>query len=317
MTSIANIIIATHDGVFHGDDVLAVAILSKIYKGSEIIRTRDAVEIENATFAVDVGDVYDHDRRRYDHHQQNGPTDIDDYPYSSAGLIWKHYGLKYLNAINIPKEITLNGSQIMLTDDVAMILLNRWIRPIDLSDNGYTAEPTVISEVVKSFRPVNFEMTRERCDEQFLKTVEVVGEMFERACFHTVDLVISRHDFLSSPRVGYSGNRIFYSDHPVPNMQLMSTSIVDFVITKRKLYVNEDDVRYIITPVRKPPSDRSVGRYKVPFPTAWCGRSKRDLEELTQISEIEFIHHTGFMAVTHTREAAIALCEKLLPKLSR
>ena len=62
--------IVVHDGVFHADDVYAVA-LAKLFnlKGSDnIIRTRNVDVINHATYELDVGGFYDN-QRCFDHHQ--------------------------------------------------------------------------------------------------------------------------------------------------------------------------------------------------------------------------------------------------------
>ena len=86
-------IIATHSGKFHADDVWAVAVLDLVFPGRELVRTRDAQVIEAADFAVDVGGVWNPDSGRFDHHpkgfQGARPSGV---VYASAGLVWKTYG---------------------------------------------------------------------------------------------------------------------------------------------------------------------------------------------------------------------------------
>ena len=66
--------IATHDGVFHADEVFALAVLKlyfeKEHKQIEIIRTRDLERISSCDIAVDVGGKYSHKEQVYDHHQK-------------------------------------------------------------------------------------------------------------------------------------------------------------------------------------------------------------------------------------------------------
>ena len=52
---------------------------------------------------LDVGGSYDAEARIFDHHQRGAPLRPDGQPYSSFGLIWKHYGLDYLAAAGIPE----------------------------------------------------------------------------------------------------------------------------------------------------------------------------------------------------------------------
>ena len=63
--------IGVHSGKFHADDTLAIYLLLQTHEffGSEIVRTRDPAVLAECDCLVDVGGEYDHDRRRYDHHQ--------------------------------------------------------------------------------------------------------------------------------------------------------------------------------------------------------------------------------------------------------
>lgn len=40
------------------------------YKDAEIIRTRDMNKLKECDIVVDVGSVFDHDKKLYDHHQR-------------------------------------------------------------------------------------------------------------------------------------------------------------------------------------------------------------------------------------------------------
>lgn len=87
-------VVATHSGIFHSDEVLAIALL-QVFKPAweiEIVRTRDAEAIASADLVVDVGGIYSIDGGRFDHHQFNKEDAL--YGLSSAGLVWqalRHY----------------------------------------------------------------------------------------------------------------------------------------------------------------------------------------------------------------------------------
>lgn len=70
-TNIAPNTIGTHSGTFHCDEVLATFLLKELeeYKSSPILRTRDLKLLEQCEIVVDVGGVYNHSAKRYDHHQ--------------------------------------------------------------------------------------------------------------------------------------------------------------------------------------------------------------------------------------------------------
>src|SRR5699024_5604378 len=66
-----------------------------LFPDANVIRTRDAQLIADADIAVDVGQEYDAETGRFDHHQRNGAGARDNgIPYSSVGLVWRHYGLE-------------------------------------------------------------------------------------------------------------------------------------------------------------------------------------------------------------------------------
>ena len=81
------IITVTHDGIFHADEVFAVALIS-LLGDVDVIRTRSKAELMLAVaspivWVVDVGGVYDPDKLCFDHHQDITLA-------SAAGLVWHH-----------------------------------------------------------------------------------------------------------------------------------------------------------------------------------------------------------------------------------
>lgn len=57
---------------FHLDEVLATVMLLKLpeYKDARILRSRDPEVLATCDVVVDVGAVYDAEKRRFDHHQK-------------------------------------------------------------------------------------------------------------------------------------------------------------------------------------------------------------------------------------------------------
>lgn len=121
--------IVTHDGTFHADDTLATAILG-IVTGKKVDRTRCPNFIKNATYVVDIGEKYNHYKKRYDHHQPNFDEKWHDLiPFSSFGLIWKHYGKEYIKII---------FNRIVSPDQIKDIYKHIGLE-IDGNDNGIPA----------------------------------------------------------------------------------------------------------------------------------------------------------------------------------
>ena len=301
------ITICTHDGYFHEDEVTAVAVLSRIFTNHEIIRTRDVSAIAMSDISVDVGDVYDHSTRRYDHHMTNPPTDDNGHILSSAGLIWRHYADTYLKAIGIPKNIIVDGIPRDVIGEVKRIMKDKWITPIDLVDNGVISGPTILSETVRSMRPIRAEMTRATSDIQFKKAVGIVGTMLERTCFHHAESVISRYTFLESEK-RIVDDIILVCETPPDHIGSFCDTDIHFVIHPIKPYADEDDLQYIINPIPIAPKRN----FKTPIRSDILGKRYGAIEEVTKLSGIEYIHHNGFMILAKDEESAIAFCRYII-----
>ena len=81
------ITVATHAGIFHADEVSAIALLKIFNPDATVIVNRYAhqtpvEDMEPCDFIIDTGKVHD-GVKRFDHHQYEGGK-------SSAGLIWDH-----------------------------------------------------------------------------------------------------------------------------------------------------------------------------------------------------------------------------------
>ena len=128
--------VVVHDGLFHADETLACALLS-ILIPFRVERTRDVPTIKAADIVLDVGTEYDSHTLRFDHHQfkeaerdkhpegfrKNGGV-----PYSSCGLIWKHFGKDIARRMDCPEDLV---PQLVAEIDSTVI------QGIDATDCGY------------------------------------------------------------------------------------------------------------------------------------------------------------------------------------
>lgn len=121
-------VIITHCDSFHADEVLAYTMLRAIFTDHKLIRTRDPKIIETGDIVIDVGGVYDHGKGRYDHHQENCKETYTKggIPLSSAGMVYKHYGRKYLET-KLKREIS---------SDLVYDFYKKIISEVDAIDNG-------------------------------------------------------------------------------------------------------------------------------------------------------------------------------------
>ena len=77
--------IGTHNGVFHSDEIIAIAMINTFNSiNASIIRSRNHEELEKADMLVDVGARYD-GMKYFDHHQLREGDEL--YGLSSAGMV--------------------------------------------------------------------------------------------------------------------------------------------------------------------------------------------------------------------------------------
>jgi uncharacterized UPF0160 family protein len=121
--------LVTHSGGFHADELLSSVVLTRLFPTAEIVRSRAPEWITPGASRIiyDVGGAYDADAGIFDHHQRGAPLRDDGQPYSSFGLIWKHFGHAYLAAIGLPEAHI---------EPVYASLDESFVLPIDLLDNG-------------------------------------------------------------------------------------------------------------------------------------------------------------------------------------
>jgi len=127
--------LVTHSGGFHADELLSSVVLKRLFPKAELVRSRDKNWITPAYGKIifDVGGAYDEKAQIFDHHQRPGPLREEGEPYSSFGLIWKHFGRAYLTTLDVPSH------------DIEVVhkeFDKKFVLPIDLLDNG-AMEPSV------------------------------------------------------------------------------------------------------------------------------------------------------------------------------
>jgi uncharacterized UPF0160 family protein len=186
----SKVVIGTHNGKFHCDEVLACWLLKTLpeYQQAEIVRTRKSEELEKCDIVVDVGGVYDPGNHRYDHHQRSFEGTMNSlnpiYPWttklSSAGLVYFHFGHKVISHILKDTESSEN------VNSVYRKVYENFIEEIDAVDNGisqcdetprYKVTTTLSSRVGYLNPPWNVKDLDER--KQFDLAMELVGAEFE------------------------------------------------------------------------------------------------------------------------------------------
>ena len=175
VTNNSNLVVATHDGVFHADDVMAVAALTIVHPDARVVRTRDADKLAAADIVVDVGAEYAPEKGRFDHHQKGRAGQRDNgVLFSSFGLVWRHHGADVCRALGVPE---VHDKAVFKAVDRNLVC------PVDAVDNGqslyeggkavFTGISTVgLSSVLSGFNP-SWHVQEKDFDACFLQAVGV------------------------------------------------------------------------------------------------------------------------------------------------
>lgn len=180
------LIIGTHNGKFHPDDVLACAILCALYSNMSIwiLRTRDSEMFAQCDICVDIGGgKFDHHQSGFNQSRENGIQ------YASAGLVWKAYGKELIHLLlkKYFPEANCDTDSIFEAFDASCIAL------VDCEDNGIKIETHCFS-FISSFLPLWFSKD---FDEQFhqvlLTTIAVLEQLLKTAIAKEIakDIILS------------------------------------------------------------------------------------------------------------------------------
>ncbi|MCM8532662.1 MAG: MYG1 family protein, partial [Lentisphaeraceae bacterium] len=167
-------ILGSHSGKFHADDVFAIAALSLLHPDYEILRSRKPDDWAKCDYLVDVGGVYDHANKIYDHHFKNGPTYEDGLPMSSIGLVWKHYGSEICQSPEIAERICWKFIRTLDAHDNGIELTTK-------ADNGFSVGDISVSSLVAVMNPTDFSKADEVFEQEVNRAREVLKAYIAKA----------------------------------------------------------------------------------------------------------------------------------------
>ncbi|KAG5859267.1 UPF0160-like protein [Encephalitozoon hellem] len=296
-------ILVTHDKKFHLDEVLATAVLLKIYPDSEIIRTRNPAVIETGDIVYDVGGLFDPKTSRYDHHQESfGETFNSNHKIklSSSGLIYKYYAERFLEIYGITK--TNEYFQRVLEEVYAAYFMSA-----DAIDNGYEIfgeiVPRSLSHIVESFNALSFSSSED--DEQnrrFLEAVRFVSKDLDNFMHTIVNGWIPNYKYLDKLIADSDGDILCVDKYcfidVIPEIEKKYKKDIRFVLNKRESSVT----------ILAVPRERKHFRSKVPLKKEWRGLAGSKLEAISGIEGCNFVHASGFVGSNRTVEGAMEMC---------
>jgi uncharacterized UPF0160 family protein len=310
--------IGTHDGRFHCDEALACALLRSLdeYKDASIIRTRDPRQLQGCDILVDVGEQYDPKRGKFDHHQRGFQETFaadEMIPLSSAGLVYKEFGLKVI-AGAYPE---LSAGQ---RDWVFARVYQMLIKSVDAIDNGVNLSPAeeplrymdysrLSSRIMLQNRPWNVD--QDDTDKRFAEAIELADSQFRQILRYVVEVLLPARDLVQQA----------LCEQLRPLRESYEFLVLPCALPWEEFYNDFNygsDIAYVIWPGDDGKSwciqslRTQIGSFtpRYPFPSDWRGVSGHELATVTGVAEARFCHRSGFFAVTGTYDSAIQLMNR-------
>lgn len=304
--------VVTHDGIFHGDDIMSIAILSVMMATMRILRTSDPKKIaeaaERGAYIIDVGGVYDPASRQFDHHQRGfSEAREDGTRYSSAGLLWKELG-----ELNCKSFGCLKWKRAEAAEIVDRIL----IRGIDAADNGQKLPGGGWSlyDFLGANNATRREVSIPGClladclteDAMFLETCDVARHILWRAVEKALSIVFGQHEVEKAVQAAVKGgSQIIEMDGFIDEWRETTIKTKEDIL----FGMYEDHLRHQWVVQAIPPSLDAMDAQRKPLPEAWRGLSGAALAKATGVQDAVFCHVAGFMCTAKTREGALALAK--------
>ena len=292
-------IIATHSGKFHADDVWAVAVLDLLFPGSQLVRTRDAEAIAAADFAVDVGGIWDAGSGRFDHHQKGfqgaRPSGV---VYASAGLVWKEFGARCVSLLAQQRaNCTLAPEQ---AREIAYAIDADVVQYLDMSDTGAAKSAPGgygLSAIVSGFNPswLDEQMAGSAAAadalrmERFRRAMGVAADILANGVTYRVGAMLAVQQVRQSERLE-DKQVLFLTNGALPWAGIVRNEMPEvlFVISH-----SVADQRYMIHTV---PTSSETFDARKDLPGSWAGLQGEGLAAETGVADAVFCHNNLFIA---------------------
>jgi uncharacterized UPF0160 family protein len=284
-------VVATHPGNFHADDVFAVAVLGLVHGPLEIVRTRDEALLAAADVRVDIGGRSDPSAGDFDHHQRAGAGErANGIRYASFGLVWRHHGAALAGGPEAAESID-----------------ERLVQGVDANDTGQTISqplvdsirPMTVSGVIGAMNPAwDEELTPAQEDARFAEAVALATAILERelagsfAYRRALDLVRGAIARASDPRV-------IELDRKLPWHETVVTTAPEALFV---VYPKTDGWSLQAVPVE-------LGDFtnRLDLPEEWAGLSGPELARVSGVPDAVFVHSKRFYASAGSRSGILAL----------
>jgi uncharacterized UPF0160 family protein len=338
-------VIATHNGTFQADEALGVWLLrqTQTYRNSSVVRTRDAQTYNQADIVIDVGGVYNHDEKKYDHHQRDynerfhpklkwtvdeNSEEKKQVPIerctklSASGLVYRHFG----------KEVISTFYPHLTEEDIELVyvkLYNSFMESVDAVDTGVEPVPEGVDMIYRDCTGLSSRVARLNPrwneeddgvvvdpDERFEQAVVMCGEDFLSILTKIVESDLPAYNIveqsvLTRHSVDPSGEILVFPSGGLPwkshLYDLEREHNIDPLI-KFVLYTDQSGMWRVQAVTVQGQNFTN----RVSLPEKWRGVRDSDLESISGIEGCTFCHASGFIGGNKTFEGALEMARVAL-----
>ena len=291
--------LVTHSGGFHADELLSSVILTRLFPQAEVLRSRQADVIAPAEDRIiyDVGGAYDADLSIFDHHQRGAPMREDGQPFSSFGLIWKHFGRDYLGDLAVPDE---HVEQVHDAFDTSFVL------PVDLMDNGALSPSGALSSLtlptlLETLKP-QFDNTDPGAETAAFHAALAIARAFAEASIRRSAAKLRAESIVNVAIQAAGQGRVLELPMGMPFRPAIVKAGADHLL----FVVHPRDKDWCVTTIRA--ADEGFAA-RADLPAVWAGLTGAELEAASGVPGASFCHNGRFIAAARTRDAALAMAE--------
>lgn len=291
--------LVTHSGGFHADELLSSVILTRLFPEARLVRSRSAEWISPGDDRIiyDVGGAYDPEAAIFDHHQRGAPLRDDGQPFSSFGLVWRHFGRDYLGALEVPAP-HIEALHASFDED--------FVLPVDLMDNG-ALEPSVAGALAKLTLPVLLETLKpvfddriSGADDRAFQDALVIARSFVEASVRQGAAKLRAESIVLEAIAATGDGAVLELPMGMPFRPAIEKAGAVHLL----FVVHPRDSDWCVTGIRK--SGDSFEQ-RADLPAAWAGLTGENLEAVSGVEGATFCHNGLFIAAAKTRDAALAM----------
>jgi len=280
--------IVTHPGVFHADDVCAVAWLR--ISGCDVPverRVPTPADVDHPTvMVIDIGGRNEPALLNFDHHQRGGAGARWDseVPYAAFGLVFDQFP-----GLHDPR--------------VVQRLHDRVVLPVDAADAGWGTKGTrpelSFSACVAGFNPGPSATQAER-DEAFEEAVAFARQVLANELRSAAEFVTAKQAVMTAGTD--LGGQVLVLEKFAP--------------WGEHVFSREDqaDLLYVIFPserggwmLQQVAKEPGSFEGRKPLPATWAGLRDQALRDLTNVASATFVHPGRFCGGAETLEGALAM----------